>query len=242
MKLIALLLFILLIPVTPFGGGQQPVLAQTGRTQGGEIGYQMARVRRTKLTFPRLTRFRDRAVLGAVNRQIDVLTRDLGCEGRGRNNYYKLRSRVEYAAKDVFSVYASAEYFCGGAYPTNDSNISMTFDMKTGKQVKFEELFKNYEADKREILGTIFASLIAKAARMASGTPNKEGDCAGEADMYTIDHFESSSYAFNFSKTGLSVQPEWPHVIEACAERVTVPYAKLSKFAAPDGVLARVLE
>ncbi len=241
MKLIALLLMIFLVPVLPFGGGQ-PVLAQTGRTQGGEIGYQMARVRRTKLMFPRLTRFRDRAVLNSVNRQIDVLTRDLGCEGRGRNNYYKLRSRVEYAAKDVFSIYASAEYFCGGAYPTNDSNISMTFDMKTGKQVKFEELFKNYEADKREILGTIFASLIARAARMASGSPNKEGDCAGEADMYTIDHFESSSYAFNFSKTGLSVQPEWPHVIEACAERVTVPYAKLSKFAAPDGALARVLE
>lgn len=181
-------------------------------------------------------------MLNSVNRQIDVLTRDFGCEGRVRSNYFNLKSRVEYAAKDVFSIYASAEYFCGGAYPTNDSNNSITFDMKTGKQVKFEELFKNYEADKREILGMIFASQIASAARIASGAANKEEDCAGQPDIYTIDNFESSSYAFNFSKNGLSVQPEWPHVIEACAERVTVPYAKLSKFAAPDGVLARVLK
>lgn len=240
MKLIALLLF-LFVPVVPFGGGQPALLAQTGRTQtsGGEIGYQMARVRRTKMMFPRLTRFRDRAVLGAVNRQIDVLTRDFGCD-RGRNNYYNLKSRVEYAAHDVFSIYASAEYFCGGAYPTNDSNNSVTFDMKTGRQIKFEELFKNYEADKREILETIFASQIAVATRRAATRkPEAEEDCE---DLFQLDRLESSTYAFNFSRNGLSVQPEWPHVIEACAERVTVPYAKLSKFAAPNGVLARVLK
>jgi hypothetical protein len=239
MKLIVLLL-LLFVPVVPFGGGQTALHAQTGRTQtSGEIGYQMARVRRTKMVFPRLTRFRDRAVLSAVNRQIDVLTRDFGCD-RGRNNYYNLKSRVEYAAKDVFSIYASAEYFCGGAYPTNDSNNSVTFDMKTGKQIKFEELFKNYEADKREILGTIFASQIAVAARRAaSRKPEAEDDCE---DLFQLDRLESSTYAFNFSGNGLSVQPEWPHVIEACAERVTVPYAKLMKFAAPNGVLARVLK
>ncbi|HEX8920076.1 MAG TPA: hypothetical protein VF766_01280 [Pyrinomonadaceae bacterium] len=239
MKLIALLL-LLFVPVVPFVGGQ-PALSQTVRTQpSGEIGYQMARIRRTKMMFPKLTRFRDRAVLGAVNRQIDVLTRDFGCQDRGRNNYFNLKSRVEYAAKDVFSIYASAEYFCGGAYPTNDSNNSLTFDMKTGKQVKFEELFKDYEADKREILGTIFASQIATATRRAaSRKPDAEDDCE---DLFQLDRLESSTYAFNFSRNGLSVQPEWPHVIEACAERVTVPYAKLMKFAAPNGVLARVLK
>ena len=239
MKVIVLFL-LLFVPVMPFGGGQTALLAQTGRTEtSGEIGYQMARVRRTKMMFPRLTRFRDRAVLGAVNRQIDVLTRDFGCD-RGRNNYYNLKSRVEYAAHNVFSIYASAEYFCGGAYPTNDSNNSVTFDMKTGKQIKFEELFKDYEADKQEILGTIFASQIATAKRRAaSRKPDAEDDCE---DLFQPDRLESSTYAFNFSRNGLSVQPEWPHVIEACAERVTVPYAKLAKFAAPNGVLARVLK
>lgn len=235
MKTVALLLLILFLPVLPFRGGQA-ALAQTGRTQsGGEVGYQMARVRRTKMRFPRLTRFRDRAVMNAVNRQIDVLARDFGCTGR--NSYYNLKSRVEYAAHDIFSIYASAEYFCGGAYPTNDSNNSATFDMKTGKQVKFEELFKNYEADKREILQTIFATQIATAARRAaSRKPDAEDDCE---DLFEIERLESSSYAFNFSRNGLSVQPEWPHVIEACADRVTVPYAKLQRFAAPNGVLAR---
>lgn len=240
MKLIALLLLILSVQVLPFGGGQ-PVLAQTGRTQSGEIGYQMARVRRTKMRFPRLTRFKNRAVLGVVNRQIDALTREFGCDDRGRYNYFNLRSRVEYASQDIFSIYASTEYFCGGPYPTNDNNISVTFDMKTGKQIKFEELFKNYEADKREIIGVMFASQIATAARRAASRKpdSTETDCE---DLFEIGQLETSTFAFNFSKDGLSVQPQWPHVIEACAERITVPYAKLEKFAAPDGVLARVLK
>ncbi|MEJ7709046.1 MAG: hypothetical protein WKF84_04125 [Pyrinomonadaceae bacterium] len=31
------------------------------------------------------------------------------------------------------------------------------------------------------------------------------------------------------------MQPEWPHVIEACAELVSVPYNDLKKFATLDG-------
>ncbi len=52
---------------------------------------------------------------------------------------------------------------------------------------------------------------------------------------------EVTPLAFNFSRRGLKVQPAWPHVIEACAELVTVPYDDLKRFAAPEGVLARVI-
>ena len=33
------------------------------------------------------------------------------------------------------------------------------------------------------------------------------------------------------------MQPQWPHVFQACAERVTVPYQQLKEFAAPTGSL-----
>lgn len=178
--------------------------------------------------------------MNAVNRRIDELTSEFGCQGEGgRSAYYKVRSRVEYTARDIFSIYASSEYYCGGAYPTNDNNVSLTFDMKTGKVVNFEDLFKNYEADRQEIVKIIFADLLARGARAPSSGNTDEGDCA---EVYQLDRMESSTFAFNFSKAGLSVQPAWPHVIEACAERVTVPYAKLAKFAAPEGPLARVLK
>ena len=239
MRFTALLLLIFFIPF--FSPVQpRPVLAQTARTRDGGIVYRMTRVRRTRILFPRLTSFRDRAVMNAVNRRIDELTGEFGCQGEGgRNAYYKVRSRVEYTDRDIFSIYASSEYYCGGAYPTNDNNISLTFDMKTGKVVNFEDLFRNYDADRQEIVKTIFADLLARGARAARSGKSSEGDCE---EVYQPDRLESSTFAFNFSKAGLSVQPDWPHVMEACAERVTVPYAKLAKFAAPDGLLARVLK
>jgi hypothetical protein len=239
MKRTALLLLIFFITVLS-GAQSQLALAQTGRTNDAPIGYRMTRVRRTGILFPKLTAFRDRAVMNAVNRRIDELTGEFGCQGEGgRSAYYKVRSRVEYTARDIFSIYASSEYYCGGAYPTNDNNVSLTFDMKTGKLVNFEDLFKNYDADRQEIVKTIFADLLARGERAARAGNSSEGDCE---EVYQLDRLESSTFAFNFSKAGLSVQPDWPHVIEACAERVTVPYAKLAKFAAPEGPLARVLK
>lgn len=239
MKRIALLLLFLFIPV--LSTDQRGLtLAQTGRTNDAPIGYRMTRVRRTRILFPRLTSFRDRAVMNAVNRRIDELTAEFGCQGEGgRSASFKVRSRVEYTDRDIFSIYASEDYYCGTAYPTNDNNVSLTFDMKTGKLVSFEELFRNYDADRQEIVKTIFAGLLARGERAARAGKTNDGDCDA---LYQLDTLESATYVYNFSKTGLSVQPDWPHVMEACAERVTVPYAKLSRFAAPDGLLARVLK
>ena len=148
---------------------------------------------------------------------------------------------MEYAAKDVFSIYASASWYCGGPYPTNDANMSLTFDLKTGKKTEFENLFKNYDEDKDQILRTIFAVQLEKADSLAASGKQSDNTCEGEPDIFSIERLRDSSYSYTFSKAGLVVQPSWRHVIEACAERVTVPYHKLQGFAAPDGILARVM-
>jgi len=109
----------------------------------------MARVRRTGIRFPRLVRYTDQAVVRKINQQIDKVTSEFGCGGP-KGSYYNVRAKVEFAEKDIFSIYASAEYYCGGPYPTNDSNISITFDLVTGKQLQFRDLFADYEKNKRE--------------------------------------------------------------------------------------------
>lgn len=211
-----------------------------GRAAGGDVGHAKVPVRGTKIRFPRLTRLGDREVMRRVNRQIYEVAREFDCGETEGNSYFNVRSAVEYVEYDVFSIYATAEYYCGGAYPTNDANSSMTFDLRTGEQVKFAALFKDYEQNYEEILRVIFAKQIARSEKLvASGKP-KEDSCEGDFDLYSIERLQSSTFAFNFSKAGLKVQPEWPHVIEACAELVTVPYKDLKKFAAPEGLLARV--
>ncbi len=203
------------------------------------IGYKIVRVRRD-VNFPRLTHFSNPTMMSVVNRQIDQSTRDFVCPSDCKTGSYKVTSSVGYADNDIFSIHASASYFCCGPYPTDDANVSQTYDLRTGRLVGFEQLFRNYEADKGKILTTIFARQIAKAEKAASSkSANKDGDCENEPSMYTADNLGNSEFTYSFSKTGLIVKPEWPHVIAACAVAVTVPYRELKKYAAPNGIILR---
>ncbi|MEJ7709045.1 MAG: hypothetical protein WKF84_04120 [Pyrinomonadaceae bacterium] len=115
-----------------------------------------------------------------VNRQIDKVTREFGCGEADRNSSFKVRSAVSTLKMRSLSIYATAEYYCGTAYPTNDANSSMTFDLRTGKQVKFEELFKDYESDSQEILKIIFAKQIRSAEKLAASGKPRENTCEGD--------------------------------------------------------------
>jgi hypothetical protein len=238
----SLILFLLVSFLPLSGNGNHSAFGQNKEANSSQIAYSKVRVRRTTIWFPRLARLRDKEVLRKVNRQIDKVTSEFGCESGSKHSYYNVRSKVDFADKDIFSIYASAEYYCGGAHPINDANISLTFDLRTGKQVEFEELFTNYEMNKREILRAIFAKQVERSEKLAKTGRQKENSCEGDADLYSLENLESSTFSFNISKQGLKVQPQWPHVIEACAELVNVPYSRLNKFAAPDGLLARVIK
>jgi hypothetical protein len=179
----------------------------------------------------------DKQVMATVNRTIEERTSEFGCEAGGKGSYYRVRSRVEYAEGRIFSIYASAAYYCGGPYPTNDSNVSLTFDLRTGKLLQFSDLFSDYERDKEQIVKTIFARRIAASERLAAAGKPREDSCEGDPELYSLEHLKNSEYAFNLSRAGLRVQPLWPHAIEACAALTTVPYANLAKFAAAGGIL-----
>lgn len=115
---------------------------EKGPRTTNDIHYKMSPVRDTRIQFPRLTAYTDVTMMNQVNAQIDELTKELRCpEPRGKDDSYEVLSRVEYAAQDILSIYASANYYCGGPYPTNDANMSLTFDLRTGKKVEFAELF-----------------------------------------------------------------------------------------------------
>jgi hypothetical protein len=214
----------------------------------GEIGWRMAKVKVHHGYFqaPRLTRYRNPKVMKSVNRRIDASFRDLGCEPEPgqEEGSLEIKSSVKLAARDIFSVYVMGSYFCGGAYPTNEDFRSATFDLRTGKSVEFEGLFRDYGRDKRAILSTIFAEQVAKAVKHPepSDVPDEKRSCADEPGLYALEALEESTYTFNFSPRGLEVQPEWSHVVQACEIRVTVPYGKLKPYAASRGLLERMLD
>jgi hypothetical protein len=217
---------------------------EKGPETTNDIHYRTSPVGDTQIRFPRLTAYKDVTTMNRVNAQIDELSKEFGCPApRGKDDWYKVFSRVEFGAKDIFSIYASANYHCGGPYPTNDANMSLTFDLRTGKKVQFAELFRSYDANKVQILKIIFARQLERTEKLlAAGKKSDENsNCEENFDLFTLENLRDSEYAYNFSERGLVVQPQWPHAVEACAERVTVPYQQLKEFAAPNGILARIL-
>ena len=215
---------------------------EKGLKTTNDIHYRMSPVGDTQIRFPRLIAYKDVTVMNRVNAQVDEVSKEFGCPApRGKDDWYKVLSRVEYGAEDIFSIYASANYYCGGPYPTKDENMSLTFDLRTGKQIQFAELFGSYDANKDQILKVIFAKQLARTEKLLAAGKKSDENCEENSDLFTLETLRHSEYAYNFSERGLAVQPRWPHVVEACAERVTVPYQQLKEFAAPNGILARIL-
>ena len=173
------------------------------------------------------------AVAAMVNRDLKAIASGLRCpKGTEHTNplTYRSRASVTYAANDVLSVSVHAAYDCGGAYPTNDANASVTYDLRTGEQIPFEMLFADYRRDEVRIVRVLLPAL--RAAGMAVSE-----QCAR---VLTAGNLSGYGFAYSLSRAGLTVQPRFPHVIEACSQAVTVPFRHLAAFTRADGVLARV--
>lgn len=179
-------------------------------------------------------RLPDRPTVAAkVNRDLKAVASGLMCPKRTEHTAslaYRSRASVMYAPDDVLSVSIHAAYDCGGAYPTNDANASVTYDLRSGERLPFEMLFADYGRDEARIVRALLPALRA-VGMVASG------QCA---TVLTAENLSAYGLAYSLSRAGLTVQPRFPHVIAACSQEATVPFRHLAAFARADGVLARV--
>lgn len=207
--------------------------AQASHPGNDAVAYELSLKSPSGAVLPRV-RLPDRqAVAVMVNRELEALASRLRCSEDTKYMgplSYRSQASVTYAANDVLSVSVHASYDCGGAYPTNNANASVTYDLRTGEQVPFERLFANHGRDEARIVRALLPAL--KAAGMAVS-----GQCAG---VLTEENLATYGFAYSLSQAGLTVQPDFPHVIAACAREVSVPYGRLKAFARADGVLVRV--
>ena len=207
--------------------------AQASQPGNDAVTYELSLRSPSGAVLPRV-RLPDRpAVAAKVNQELEALASELTCPNDTKHAAppaYRSQASVTYAANDVLSVSVHASYDCGGAYPTNNANASVTYDLRTGEQVPFERLFANHGRDEARIVRALLPAL--KAAGMAVS-----GQCAG---VLTEENLATYGLAYSLSQAGLTVQPDFPHVIAACSREVTVPYGRLEAFAQADGVLARV--
>ena len=228
-----------------------PVSAEP-RLPDGTIVWTMAAAKGRTFKMPRIVRFAKHSTMESVNRQLDAVAATFNCgpdaprEADGalmdfRNLSYAVHLRVSYDHSSVLSITGTTDSSCGGPYPNADAPFSVTFDMETGEAVAFEDLFRDYATNSAQILETIYQEPLREAAKHRDEPDDGSCKAAFTPDLL---YGESAYHGhhFAFTNSGLAVQPDWPHVIAACATRVTLPYERLEPFARPGGILDRVIK
>jgi hypothetical protein len=105
------------------------------------------------------------------------------------------------------------------------------------------QVFKNkykvesFEIDEESILETIYAAQISLAEMSADIA--QEGSCSTVNSLETLLNY-THDYRLATTSQSVVIRPQYPHVIEACAEPVTVPVEQLLPFAPSDSLLYRL--
>lgn len=206
-----------------------------------------------KVKYPRITYYGDNKMIKKVNTQLAQVARTLKCrseffyrDGVRLTNSFEARPEVTYSQSEILSIYVPYRYICEGGTPTNNGNDSKTYDLRTGNEITFAGLFENYQQDKERILGSLFDDEMKRINRARLNRarlhryPGVDSCESEDSFLYGIRHLSQSFYAYNLARTGIYIQPDWSHIIEACSRRILVSYNKAAPFFKREGILQRI--
>lgn len=184
-------------------------------------------------TYPRLTKFPDAKVMAKVNKaladmektdregQRDCLAQLKEMKMKPDRESWHTATEVTYLSARYLTVDTLQSYYCGGPYPTSGARTATTFDLKTGEAVDFSALFKPgfmATADGKSVLTKLYF------ARYSKKPDDKE--CLGAVKQTD----PSSSAILWLTSKGLMFQPDYPHVMAACATEMTLSIADIAPY------------
>ena len=191
--------------------------------RSGNLAWVMVPLGQNAGSYPRLYDFPDKEVLKKVNTQIDESIKNLRCfNGEGS---YSTTTEVTFSKENIFSIKAISSWYCGGAYPTDDENLSMTFDLKTGNRIGFSSLFTDYGKNEDAIISTALHSLVYGH------------ECSSELSVERLARLHLNMY---ITEEGVIVQPSLPHAIAACSRAVRASLHRAREYIPRGGVLRRI--
>lgn len=192
--------------------------------------------------YPRLTGLADAKVMAQVNALLaaqektdrasrtDCLKQLKDAGQKPTKDSYSETVTVTYLSARLLSVNVKSSYDCGGPYPNNGIETPMTFDLTSGQPIDWSQAFKPG-----------FMPSGAKGAaltRLYRARYPKDQDADCKSAVKTEDPFQDAPILWLDSKRGLVVQPDFPHVIAACAEDLTLSAADLAPYLKDAGLAA----
>ncbi|MBL6854030.1 MAG: hypothetical protein ISS15_13920 [Alphaproteobacteria bacterium] len=197
-----------------------------------------------KANYPRLTKFPDAKIMTAVNALL------AGKEKEDRSNYADCLKQiadmkqkpdpeswnstidVTYLSARYMTINVVQSYSCAGAYPTNGAEVPINVDLKVGKEIDWTGMFKPgflTDGDKIGALTKLYLSHYSKK--------KEDKDCL---DAVKQTDPSASAIFWLDSKQGLLFQPDYPHVIAACANPMPLSSAVLAPYLKDTALLAEL--
>ncbi|MBI5420946.1 MAG: hypothetical protein HZA35_01390 [Parcubacteria group bacterium] len=216
-------------------------------TDQKEIHYTLITAPNGKYTYPIVADYSDREAMDKVNQTLSGIFKNFGCDesdsdiaqalSDGKASW-DIKVSVDYAKNNIFSIRERGSYYCGGMYPTNTVSDGLIFDMKSGEQVRFQNLFKNYEMDKDNIINTVYGDMIMTAKDLTINDTER-GACA---DSYTSESLTSIDHSYSFSPSvkTITIKPDFPPAAEGCSKEFEIPIQKLLPFIDANSIVNRI--
>jgi hypothetical protein len=152
----------------------------------------------------------------------------LGCimsnvDARGTDGQWEETIEPKMVSRAYLAVEESSATDCGGAHP-NYYTVPHTYDRRNGQEVDlFDWIGPARGKDGDRSLPEGVQKLVM--ARWPKDSDAECRDAAAESDFWSI----------GLSHTGLTFSPDFPHVLTACEEPVTVDWAALTPFLDAEG-------
>ncbi|MEJ0042098.1 MAG: hypothetical protein WDM81_07710 [Rhizomicrobium sp.] len=146
---------------------------------------------------------------------------------------------VRYLSAHYFSVEVVTSYYCAGAYPTNGAEAPMTFDLTASTQIDWSAMFKPGFLPPDTADEHTPPSVLTKLYRARYSKAKDDADC--RQAINDQDPFSSAPIVWLDAKGGVVLQPDFPHVIAACATPLTLSPAEIAPYL-KDAMLAADLK
>jgi hypothetical protein len=201
-----------------------------------------------KPVYPRLTAFPNPAIMAKVNAALakqeaddrdsrsDCIQSVLEAKDKPDADTYRTDISVTYLSPHYLSVNVVSSYYCGGPYPTTGAEAPLTFDLATGEPVDWKTIFKPGFLPPDDGEDSAHPSGLAKIykARYRRGETGAD-DCRGVIDDPSV---SLSPILWLSAKSGLVVEPDFPHVSAACADALDLSPASLAPYVMNTAFLA----
>jgi hypothetical protein len=201
-----------------------------------------------KPVYPRLIAFSNPAIMAKVNAALakqeaddrdtrsDCIKSVLEAKQNPSATAYETDISVSYISPRYLSVNVVSSYDCAGAYPTNGAETPLTFDLTTGEPVDWKALFKPGFLPSEDGEDAAHPSGLAKIYKARyRKTDAADDDCRS---VIADPSWSFSPILWLSATTGLMVQPDFPHVVAACADELNLSAADLAPFVKTPSFLA----